>query len=131
MRRNSSEFRALQKKWYGKLKDTGFEDIEQDPTDEGGPLERWAASSLRAKFDATKYSAKEEYYRLAGQFLYSHEFETGLEKDIWALHSEGVSVRHTVLRLKKKYWRSHLYRRRVHETVQRLADIMLKEAQSA
>ena len=73
-------------------------------------------------------AAKEEYYRLAGQFLHSHSFPSALEREIWALHSDGMSIRHIVAKLKKKYWRSGLYRNKVHGIIQQLSKTMLLEA---
>lgn len=98
MTRNTKEFKALKAKWDKKLVDSGFEDIEQ----EDGNLKFWAAHSYIKRHDQIKIEAKEEYYRLAGHFLFDYKFETLKEKEIWQLHSEGVPFRDISIILNKK-----------------------------
>ncbi len=117
---NSKEFKALQKKWYGKLKAEEFNDIEQAD----GNLKTWASSAFSHNFNETLFEAKETYYRLARQFLHSHPFQDKKEHLIWSLHSEGVSVRNIVKALKTKRFKAH--KDGVHSVVQRLANLMLK-----
>ncbi len=65
---------------------------------------------------------KEEYYRMAGHFLHDHKFESTSDKIIWRLHSEGVSIVDIVYYLKSKKFKT--YKRKVHETIQKLAEEM-------
>jgi len=97
-------FKKLQNEWYKKLKDSGFEDIETP----GGFLKGLSSSSGKPS-NKEGYSwgerelynkSKEEYYRLAGHFLHDYKFESNIEKFIWELHSNGVSVRSIVSVLK-------------------------------
>lgn len=96
--KNNKEFNTLQKEWYSKLKDSGFEDIEQNELD----LKLWSSHFFKVRHNATLFSAKEEYYRMAGHFLYDYTFSNEHEKQIWALHSTGVSIRGIVDQLKAK-----------------------------
>lgn len=83
-------FQKLRREWYAKLKENGFRDIEQDVDafgTSGGMLLGVSAGDLRRKLYK---SETEDYYRFARQYL--HTMPTGLERAIWQLHSEGVSM---------------------------------------
>lgn len=86
------DFASLQKEWYGKLKNSGFEDIET--TD--GRLKEYSSTLLANPHKVLTqnggWQAKEEYYRMAGHFLLEHKFETKLKKVMWEYHSNGISV---------------------------------------
>lgn len=118
----TKEFLALKKKWDKKLKSDGFEDIEQDD----GNLKLWSSHFFKARFNETLFGAKEEYYRLAGQFLHEHIFKEQKTKLIWQLHSEGISIRDIVKALKKRGFKA--YKNAVHRVVQDLTEQMLKKA---
>jgi hypothetical protein len=106
MNSQSKEFVELQEQWYKKLKDSGFNDIEQD--------ENYLLTSAYNMFNPNRnkvgsiqgvvdrMNSKAEYYRLAGHFLHEFKFPTELEKEIWDLHSQGISHRNIILKLKQK-----------------------------
>jgi hypothetical protein len=83
-----SNFSQVQKKWYKKLKDEGFKDIEYH--DQSLKKETQSKNSIR---DPIKRAAVEEYYYLAYHFLNDGNFETELDRIIWVYHTEGISVR--------------------------------------
>lgn len=95
MQPHDKEFKKLRDEWYAKLKAEGFKDIESDSFG----FNIWSVSrfspglnnghSIEATMQHNK--AKEEYYRIAGHFLYDYPFEDELERLIWELHAEGVS----------------------------------------
>lgn len=118
MAQQTKEFLALQAKWDKKLKDSGFNDAEQ----RDGNLKTWS-SVYRLKHSDTTLEAKVEYYRAAGHFLYEYEFSV-FEKKVWELHVQGISMRNIVKVLKERE-NMHTYRRKVHETVQRLVKVMM------
>ncbi len=122
----ADRLKKLQEKWDKKLKDSGFEDIENRST---GKLHDWSTRWTRRDNELT-IEARREYYRAAGQFLYEHKFSNETEKRIWSLHSEGRSVRDIVAALKKeKLWFVEgvkPYRRLVHETIQQLSKQMMR-----
>lgn len=62
-----------------------------------------------------------EYYRFAGHFLNDHRFASKLEKLIWELHANGLSMRNIVKKLKPKY---PVYRDKVNITLMRLVKLM-------
>lgn len=94
----SKDFKKLQKKWYKTLKNKGFNDIEKDED----YLHTYAASFFRFHQNSILEGSKEEYYRLAGQFLYDYTFKDDIEKLIWELHSQGLGGRAISTLLKKK-----------------------------
>lgn len=121
----TKEFLALKKKWDKKLKSSGFEDIEQDD----GNLKLWSSHFFKVRFNETLFGAKEEYYRLAGQFLHEKVFKDHKTKLIWQLHSEGISIRDIVIALKKRGFKA--YKNAVHRIVQDLTEQMLEKASHA
>lgn len=96
------DFEELQKCWYAKLRDDGFEDIEDD---HGRPRE-WDFNFFRNKFDPIKYQTTLIYYEWARFVLNNYRFKNELQKAIWELHSEGLSERKIALKIKKykKSW---------------------------
>ncbi len=94
---------ALQKEWYKKLADDGFEDIEYfDHSMEPRDMMVKEASKL-ALTHAQKFTATEQYYIEAGQFYWSHAFSSPLNKQVWFLHSEGIPHRKIVAKLGVSY----------------------------
>lgn len=107
-----SQLERLQAEWYTKLRKDGFKDIE----DAQGRLKSWTISSKAAckqwsmksstyhEQVITKQVAREEYFRLAGHFLFDHDFHSPLERDVWAAHALGYG-RLKVYRLVKETYR--------------------------
>jgi len=96
MSQKTKEFNKLQEKWYKKLKDKGFDDIETSD----GRLKKWASSHIKRQIlenglDVTLslINAKTEYFRAAESFLYDHKFSSSYEKRIWKMHTEGKTIR--------------------------------------
>lgn len=95
MDRNSKEYKKLESIWDKKLKDSGFEDIEQ----KDGNLKSWSKRKFWLNIKNTRYEdrkvsydSEEEYYRMAGHFLYEYEFSSKREKLMWSLHAEGATM---------------------------------------
>lgn len=103
MNQNNPKFKKLQKEWYEKLKKEGFDNIERKDgsvrglgssrNSPGNPGHNkgyhWHEREVYNK-------SKEEYFRLAGHFLYEHKFSSKLERYIWELHANGLGVRSIV-----------------------------------
>ena len=88
---SDDEFKALQKKWYGKLAKQGFEDIE-DTNREDKPLK----SLHNHRFyliPVEQRLATESYYEMARQLLNEYKFKNSTHKRIWELHCQGLSRR--------------------------------------
>lgn len=87
-----AELKTLQKVWYKKLKENGFEDIE-DTSSPREYLKTWHSSYFQVRYTPEIFDLKQEYYRRASQFLHDHTFVDIIQKKIWELHAEGQSVR--------------------------------------
>ncbi len=119
MNPNSKDFKKLQKQWYSKLKDDGFQDIEQDEDN----LIQWHSKLFVKTRRDIVTDSKEEYYRLAGHFLYDFKFKTRLEKTIWKYHAEGMSIQKITDLLKDEGYK--VYRSGIHKILQRLTNLMV------
>ncbi len=118
---SKQNLKQLQAEWYGKLKNEGFKDIEQDEDN----LKNWASFYFGVKYTPTTFENKQEYYTLAGQFLYHHEFANMFEEFVWKLHSDGLTLAEIVEQL--KFHRFEVKSRSpVHLIIKRLAKEMLK-----
>lgn len=109
---------TLLKKWNTKL-DAIEDNIEQA----SGGLKHWASSDFVYKYNATTFQAKEEYYRLATQFTFMHEFDNKLERLVWEAHAEGKSMRDIATALKKKRYK--VDKNKVNEVIKRISDEMI------
>ena len=89
MDKNSKEFKELKAKWYKKLEEKGFNDIEQDEEH----LKAWHSHYFRERYSPSRFEAKQEYYRAASKFFHDYKFENPTDKSIWRLHVEGLSSR--------------------------------------
>jgi len=115
------EFNALKKKWYQKLRDEGFKDIE---TEKHGLLKTFDSTVFSSRYDPTTFESKETYYRLCGIFLHHHKFETRLDKAIWELHTNGKSFRESANILKKRFHRQKINKDKINGIVDRLVSLM-------
>jgi hypothetical protein len=124
-------FKELEIKWKKRLERSGFDDIEY----EGGCLKKPACGLFITKSNGRDYKLRkvhydsvEDYYRLAGQFLYDYTFANSKEKLIWKLHAEGISQRNIVIALSKKG--IHTYKLQVHNLLQMLENEMINKCKS-
>jgi hypothetical protein len=106
---NKAQLRNLIKKWDRKLKDSGFDDIENRKTEmlrhNGGDIVVSNALELfeeqlvqRKDGEQRGYSSiawknsQAEYFRLAAQVLHTFDFKEVFHRIVWQLHSEGFSL---------------------------------------
>lgn len=97
------DLKELQAFWYRKLKELGFEDIENVALSDR-PLIQWHAHYFQQRHTSLGFSQQEEYYRLAAIWLHDHTFKTKTDKRIWELHAQGVGYRGIAKALKIKMW---------------------------
>lgn len=76
----------LQKVWYAKLKETGFDDIEYS---NGGLRKAYQAN---ANSSVKNQIGRQEYYAKAAEFAEHYIFKSERNKEIWILYSEGLSL---------------------------------------
>ena len=96
--------------WNRKLAAEGFRDIE--PV-EGGALSGGAAG---VRVEPERHEEGAAYTRMVEEFGRRHRFRDDFERDVWRLHCEGQTIRETADEL-------GTYKRRVHETLQRLQGV--------
>jgi hypothetical protein len=89
-------YASVRKKWYAKLKKTGFKDIEKNDY----TLKEY--SSIFAKDKAVRsWDAKTAYYYMATQFLNTYKFSSELDRIIWEYHTNAISIRNITKILNK------------------------------
>lgn len=130
---DKTEFKKLQTEWYKKLKDSGFVDAENNSYH--SPYDNVFQRKAKYKMHGVRadeyyerktavFLEKEQYYRLAGQFLYSHEFKTEQDEYIWKKHAEGLTMPEIV----KSTKRFKLYIKLLQDTIYRLRAEMLRSS---
>lgn len=80
---------------------------------------------MHERLEAGDYDALADYYRAASRMLHERTWADQREREIWRLHSEGVSYTRAVRVLRREHPRWRVGRRRIRETVQRLRDELL------
>lgn len=90
---DSDEFKRLKKDWYKKLSDEGFDDIEL-PSGFVVP-----AFSHKTHKKDVNYEAQAEYYDQCLSYLHYGKFTKKMDKEVWELHCDGVTVRATAKKL--------------------------------
>lgn len=113
----SEKFKQEKSKWYAKLKEQGFEDIEEEH-DEEDILKTWDSTQFRRRRTQAYAEENKEYYRVCSIFLHLHKFKDEREHRIWSLHCSGLSVRKIAVMVD---WNKDL----VHRTIMTLVDVML------
>ena len=88
-----------QKKWYQKLKNSGFVDIESfNATCEPHDVMKFPFNS-----GGMDIEEEEEYYRVCRGFLHEFNFKNNRERKIWELHSEGTPYKKIARQVRTSY----------------------------
>jgi len=95
-KKTKTEYEILRDKWYAKLKNKGFVDIEQDED----RLKSWS-SKISLYHTSVTWESKVAYYNMADNFLRDYKFESNLDKVIWEYHTHAISIRNIVKLLNK------------------------------
>ena len=93
---SSKEFIQLQKIWYNKLKNSGFQDIERMHPQLGSLTSHKVSMYVTQDYIAKcflKDPSVEEYFRLARHYLAHGSFSSSLDKRIFELFSNGHTGR--------------------------------------
>lgn len=91
MKFGSPEFKKLQRAWYQRLEEEGFQDAEEIIAGEL-VLKQNAAHPYRG-VDALQITTKEAYYRLLGNKIHSEEFSNDIDKLILTMFAEGKKIK--------------------------------------
>ena len=80
-------YKTLKARWYKKLKKEGFDDIENN----GGSLKA-EVDPRTISYALSNKESREEYYKKAEEFLANYKEFTVQERQIWALHCQGMGA---------------------------------------
>lgn len=91
-RRGPTTLKELQKKWYDKLRRSGFEDIENS---RGELIDHQSVHdfSQRIGFRVEFWENVRDYYIWAEHMILLGTFKSKMDKKIWTLHAHGQSSR--------------------------------------
>lgn len=112
-----SEFKALQKQWYARLKEEDFQDAENAKGHLRKESSHFTKKEIVAKFESTR-----TYFYNTTQFLNYHEFANEYEKVVWDYHSNGMSSREIATTLRKAGLKSNYDK--VQHIIRRLRRVM-------
>lgn len=112
-KKTKTEYEKQREKWYGKLKKSGFRDIEHDDD----TLTEYSSVYFK-KHTFEEIEAKQRYHDMAISFLEHYKFETNKDRIIWEYHANNISVRDIAELLKKVKIRTN--RNSVSQVVRRL-----------
>lgn len=115
-----SQLLALRREWYKKLARSGFKDAEKMRRDGEMELVEFHTHYISARYSVEAYLAKVSYFQMAGAFLWGHKWKSKREKNLWALHVDGVSNR----KIAQKIGKSPSF---VDQLIRRLSKLMLSE----
>jgi len=87
-----TELKALEKIWYKKLKESGFQDAEKNEI----YLKRDATWAQFNTPTVEVWQAKQDYYLYANQFANEYKFRNEKEAMIWTYHANGMTIRDIV-----------------------------------
>lgn len=93
------DLKSLKLKWYQKLANKGFRDIEYWDTNEL----KWAdGSRYQARLFPEQYEEQARFYQLASQLLHSNKWwRKAGDKRIWQLFCEGLTIREIAKKIKR------------------------------
>lgn len=106
----------LKLKWNKRLKDSGFEDIENADGSLKPEVDYRSMDSTRGDI---LHDGRQEYYYVAQDFLNRGKFATLLDYTVWKLHTEGTSYRDIGNELKLTFYKV----RSIVKKIQRLAGV--------
>ena len=113
---DTAKFKKLRDAWYKKLAKSGFQDAEEEKNGRDW-LKRWHSSYFQTKHTPDSFRAKEMYYQIALKMLHTYPFSNSFERQVWTMHSNGISLRLIALEL-------DCNKDKVHITVKRIVAAM-------
>lgn len=115
----SKKDKALERHWYEKLREQGFEDCE-DTTKRDRPLKQWDSFKMPAK-NATQRQASTDYYEAALKLAQMRRFESLVYRRIWELHCLGMTEREIERAIKNSRFRRKYSRDGIHWIIKKIA----------
>jgi hypothetical protein len=115
------DYEQLRNKWYKKLANEGFVDIEKNEE----ALKDYTEGRKQSRNTAlVNWEANAQYYQMAANFLHEYAFETSFDKTIWMYHSEGLANIAVSALLKKLYRNEYTGRGTVSRVILKLRKSM-------
>ena len=97
---NTPEFKQLQKEWYQRLDDEGFQDAEV--LIDGELVLQQRASNVYRGSPQIQRESKEAYFRLLGQLVHKAKFDRKIDKTVLMAYAAGDRITVIVRDLKKE-----------------------------
>lgn len=72
----------------------------EDTSKEQRLLKEWDSNFFRNNFNEVNYRATQIYFEEAHSILHNFVFESEIQKEVWRLHCEGLSVREIASQIK-------------------------------
>lgn len=95
----TQSFKALQKEWYQRLKDDGFQDAEE--VVDGKSVLKQIASHVYRNHGLFEIENKEAYYQFISQKVQETVFAKSVDRIIMSRHAEGRLRKHIVEELEE------------------------------
>lgn len=96
------KFIALKNKWYQKLKDSGFKEIETTTASKDF-LINWESTRFYKDYTPDEVQEHLAYFRMCDDFYWHYaSWKDSLERKIWYLHSQGHSRRKIAVTLQQQ-----------------------------
>jgi uncharacterized protein YggL (DUF469 family) len=115
----TDEFKALNAKWQGRAKKSGFDDI--DPGDTS------VINSQIISTQKTQYDGGNSYYEFCQIILREFRFQKEIHRTIFTLHAEGKSEREIQSWIKKNTM-VNFSKTGIHDLIIRVKESFLKGA---
>lgn len=96
------KFKQLKKKWYKKLQEEGFEDVEQQSSYKEEMLKCWDSfwfDNKISQIGRTFFNSTFDYYYHATQFAQEIQSMPQVQQRIWQLHTDSISLREIALEI--------------------------------
>lgn len=90
--------KKLAAKWEKILAKEGMPDLE----DSKGRLKSWHSFKFQMQFTPEQFAEHQTYYSQCEDLLHYFTFKRKIDKKIWELHAQGLSVRQISVQLKQK-----------------------------
>ena len=110
----TDSFVKVQAEWAAKLKQSGFNDLE-DAADPDAYIQPEIISKK------SRYGFDEEHFELCQSILRDYPFREDLQRAIFELHAEGKSIREIEQWLSENSTK-RLGRNRIHEIIKRIKE---------
>jgi hypothetical protein len=101
----TKKFKLLQKKWYEKLREADFVDVEHEFDGEFELTQRSSNAYRQASFIVRE--SKVDYYRLIGHYTHNEKFDDPVDEIVMKMVAEGAKIKAVSEELKRQGFKCH------------------------